>query len=319
MQSLKLGVQVLCAVGLASVAAIACDQALAPQYQHPSDSSGGSAGVDSNPGGSGTGTIPSGGSNPVASSGAGGSAGNDGTAATSGSGGASAGGTSGASNVGGGSGGTGGSGGSGGSPTVDMCAHSGPRTRTDLTPTNGRVECATNDFGVEGDWKINSADPALITSGFTGSMVCANGTIAQVGATPTSGGQPDFGRYWGGGIALVMHNEGAGFLADPYNATANGLTGISVKMSGATIPAEMRFKFKMIGINDSYCSEVKTPTSGQTIVLHTGDAVHNCWAPDSASTLDVTMIENYEVQVVSQTTMAVPFDFCLTEIKALTD
>jgi hypothetical protein len=51
----------------------------------------------------------------------------------------------------------------------------------------------------------------------------------------------------------------------------------------------------------------------------TGDAVHDCWAPDNASTLDVTMIENYEVQVVSQTSMAVPFDFCLTEITALTN
>jgi hypothetical protein len=316
MQSLKLRVQVLCAVGLASVAAVACDQALAPRYQHPNDGSGGSAVGDSNPGGSGTGTVPSGGSDPGASSGAGGSVASDGTAGASGSAGASAAGNGGTSNT---SSGSGGGGGSGGSPAVDMCAHIGPRTRTDLTPTNGRVECATNDFGVEGDWKINSADPALITSGFTGSMVCANGTIAQVVATPTSGGQPDFGRYWGGGLAFVMHNGGAGFLAEAYDATANGLTGISVKLSGATIPAEMRFKFKMIGINDSYCSEVKNPTSGQAIMLHTGDAIHNCWAPDSASTLDVTMIENYEVQVVSQTSMAVPFDICLTEIKALTD
>jgi hypothetical protein len=73
----------------------------------------------------------------------------------------------------------------------------------------------------------------------------------------------------------------------------------------------------MIGSNENYCLELKGATSGQTITLHTGDAVHNCWAPDNASTLDITMIENYEVQVVSQTTEAVPFDFCLTNITAI--
>jgi hypothetical protein len=73
----------------------------------------------------------------------------------------------------------------------------------------------------------------------------------------------------------------------------------------------------MIGVNDSFCKEVDGATSGQTIVLHTGDAVHNCWQPDNTATLDVTMLENYEVQVVSQTSGDVPFDFCLTEITAL--
>ena len=306
----------LCVVGLASVALVACDQALAPQYQQGAGGSSGSS--DTNPGGSGTSPVSNGGSDPLSTSGAGGS---DATAGSSGSGGSSGGGGAGGASGTGGAGGTGvgtgGGSGSGGSPTVDLCTHTGARTKTDLTPTDGRVECATNDFGIEGDWKLNSSDPDLMSTTFTGSLVCGKGQIAQVVATPTSNGAPDFGRYWGGGIAFVMHNEGKGFVAEPYNATANGLAGISVKISGATIPAEMRFKFKMIGINDSFCAEVKNPTSGQTITLHTGDAVHDCWAPDNTLTLDATMIENYEVEVVSQTTMAVPFDFCLTEITAL--
>jgi len=307
-----------------SVAAVGCDEPLAPQYQqHPGGGTGGGAGTDSNPGSSGTSAVPNGGSDPTSSAGSGGGAA---TAGSSGTGGASVGGAGGAGGTGGGtdsggSSGTSGTAGSGGSPIADPCAHTGPQTKTDLTPTNGRVECATNDFGIEGDWKINSADPALITSAFTGSMVCANGTIAQVVATTTSGGEPDFGRYWGGGIALIMHNEGAGFLAQPYNATANGLTGISVKITAGAkpIPAQMRFKFKMTTSNESYCIEVDGATSGQTVTLHTRDAKHNCWMPDTTSTLDPTTIENYEVQVVSQTSMAVPFDFCLSEITALTD
>ena len=238
-------------------------------------------------------------------------------------GGAGSGGTGGA--AGGGAGGSGGTsvsgggsvstGGGGMTSVPDACMHTGPRTLTDLTPNNGQLTCATNDFGVQGDWKLNSSDPQLMTTTFTGSMVCASGTIAQVIATATSNGQPDFGRYWGGGVAFPMNEVGG--IVSGYDAPLNGLAGISATISGSTIPAQMRFKFKMIGINDSFCIEVDGATSGQNVVLHTADAKHNCWAPDTTLTLDATMIENYEVQVVSQTSEAVPFNFCLTNITAI--
>jgi hypothetical protein len=256
-------------------------------------------------------------------SGSGGSSGDVGTAGTAGSAGASVGGASagsGGASAGAGAGGTsssgtGGGGGGGMTSVPNACVHTGPRTLTNLTPTNGNLTCTTNDFGIEGDWKLNSSDPQLMTTSFTGATVCASGTIAQVVSTATSGGLPDYGRYWGGGIAFPM-NEVGGNVA-PYDATLNGLSGISATISGATIPAQMRFKFKMIGVNDSFCVEVDGATSGQNVVLHTADAKHNCWSPDTALTLDPTMIENYEVQVVSQSSKAVPFDFCLTNITAI--
>jgi hypothetical protein len=319
MESLKLRVRVLCVVGLTGAAAAACGD-LPTQGQPSSGGATSSAGSDSNPGSSGTTAIASGGSTPVSSGGSGGTAGSDSTAGSSSSG-ASAGGTGGTSGSGGtaGTDSTAGSGGSGGSPAPDPCLHTGPRTRTDLTPTNGRVECTTNDFGIEGDWKINSSDPQLMTSNFSGSMVCASGTIARVIATPTSMGMPDFGRYWGGGLAFVLHTLSAGGTGFAYDATANGLAGISLKITAntGTLPAQMRFKFKMIGTNNDFCKEVDNATSGDTITLKTGDAVHNCWAPDTMAVLDPTMLENYEVQVVSQASMAVPFDFCLSQITAL--
>lgn len=323
MESLKLRARVLCAIGLGFAATVACgDLTPAPV----SNGSAGSSGSDTNPdpGSSGSGTVSSAGSDQGTSGGSDGGAGG-GTSDAGGTAGNSDAGVAGSAGSGGTSstdaGGTSSSSGSGGAPVTDNCAHAGAQTRTDLTPTNGRVECTSNDFGVEGDWKLNSSDPQLMTTNFSGSMVCGNGTIAQVIATATSNGQPDFGRYWGGGLAFVMHTETPGGPALPYSAPANGLTGISATITAntGTIPAQMRFKFKMIGSNDSYCKEVDGATSGQTIALHTGDAIHNCWAPDNTSTLDATMIENYEVDIVSQTSGAVPFDFCLTQITALTN
>jgi hypothetical protein len=318
----------LCGVSLGLAATLACGDLVPTVPPMGSGGSGsgvtGSSGSNSNPdpGTSGSGTSASAGSDSSTNGGSGGSDTPDAGGGASGNAGSSSSGAAGVSgSASGAAGSTSGASGGAGAPASDPCTHTGPRTKTDLTPTNGRVECTTNDFGIEGDWKLNSSDPQLMTTNFTGSMVCGSGTIAQVIPTATSNGAPDFGRYWGGGLAFIMYNGSAGAPALPYNATANGLTGISAKITAntGTIPAQMRFKFKMIGSNDSYCKEVDGATSGQTIVLHTGDAVHDCWAPDNASTLDVTMIENYEVQVVSQTSMAVPFDFCLTEITALTN
>lgn len=321
MESLKLRVRVLCAISLAVAAAAACGDLTPTPVSSNASAGSSSSETNPDPGSSGSGTTSSAGSDQGTSGGSGGGDTPDagGTAGSSDAGVAGSAGSAGSSSTD--AGGAGGSSGSTGTPVTDPCTHTGAQTRTDLTPTNGRVECTSNDFGVEGDWKLNSSDPQLMTTNFTGSMVCGSGTIAQVVATATSNGQPDFGRYWGGGIAFVMHTETPGGTALPYNATANGLTGISATITAntGTLPAQMRFKFKMIGSNDSYCKEVDGATSGQTIVLHTGDAIHDCWAPDNTSTLDATMIENYEVDVVSQTTEAVPFDFCLTAITALTN
>lgn len=327
MVSNKLRVRMLSAIVVAGIGVAACDQELAPQYQHPGGSAGTTSNMDpgssgTNPGSAGTDSVPVGGTGGDGSA-SGGTAGSDITAAgNAGTGGVAASGGSAGTAAGGAGAGTGGSApvagttGSGGDTTVDMCAHTGARTKTDLTPTNGRLTCATNDFGIEGDWKLNSADPDLMTVDFSGSNVCGKGKIHQVIAT-TAGGAPDYGRYWGGGLAFAMHTDVPGGPSVPYNATTNGLAGISATISGATIPMEMRFKFKMFGSNENYCKEVMGATSGQSIVLHTGDAVHNCWSPDSTSTLDVTNIENYEVQVVSQTSGDISFDFCLTNITAL--
>jgi len=323
MVSKKLQVRMLCAVVVTGVGLAACTDLGPPQ-------AGGSAGSSSsnmNQGSSGASPMTTGGTSDQTSSGGGdnssaaGTGGSDASSAGSGSIGGDT--SSGGSGTGGASAGTAGGGASAGttgvagSTATDPCAHTGARTRTDLTPTSGRVECATNDFGIEGDWKLNSSDPPLMTTDFTGSNVCGKGQIAQVIATATSNGAPDYGRYWGGGLAFALHTESAGAISEVYNASTNGFGGISLTISGATIPAEMRFKFKMFGSNENYCKEVKGATSGQIITLNTGDAVHNCWAPDSTSTLDVTSLENYEVQVVSQTTGNVPFDFCLTNITAI--
>ncbi len=321
MVSNKLRVQMVCAVVLTGVGLAACSD-LTPI---PAGGSAGTANMNSgssgsspvdNSGGSAVSTGATGGDTSTATGGTGGS--DSSTAGTVSTGGdTTSAGSGGASAGSGGSGATAGSTSTGGGTTVDMCAHTGARTQTNLTPTDGRLTCATNDFGIEGDWKLNSSDPQLMTVDFTGSNVCGKGQIAQVIATATSNGAPDYGRYWGGGLAFALHTESAGGTSEPYDATTNGLGGISATISGATIPAEMRFKFKMFGSTENYCKEVMGATSGQTITLMTGDAVHNCWAPDNTMTLDATSLENYEVQVVSQTTANVPFDFCLTNISAI--
>ncbi len=323
MGSKKLRVRMVCAVIVTGIGAAACTDLGPPAAA----GSAGASNMTTNAGNSGTSADTSGGGTDQTSSGA---TGGDTSSTTGGTGGSdtsvAGGGASGATTSGGAGGASAGTSGAtssagtsgvGGGTVDDMCTHTGARTQTSLTPTDGRLTCATNDFGIEGDWKLNSSDPQLMTVDFTGSNVCGKGQIAQVIATATSNGAPDYGRYWGGGLAFAMHTEVAGGTSEPYDALSNGLGGISVTIAGATIPAEMRFKFKMFGSNENYCKEVMGATSGQTITLNTGDAVHNCWAPDNASTLDVTNIENYEVQVVSQTTENVPFDFCLSNITAI--
>jgi len=296
-------------VGMTAV--VACDQALRQEPTHNSSAGTGNSQAGDNS------VVPQGGSGVTVTGGSGGSAGGD----AAGSAGTPSGGSAGSG--GGDTGGSAGSvssGGGGGVPVyVDPCAPvTGTRTKTDLTPTDGRITCAQDDFGIQGDWKLNTFDNAKypMVVDFSGSKVCTSGTMPQVIPTPPAT-TPDYGYYWGTGVALVMHNEAQGGSSEPYNATTNGLGGISAKISGKTIPKDLRFKFKMIGSNDDYCMAVTGATDGQTITLHLSDAINNCWASTHPLTLDPTNIENYEVQVVSNTTAAVPFDFCLSAITAL--
>jgi hypothetical protein len=231
------------------------------------------------------------------------SGGSDGFGGSGGSAAESAGGSS-------GSGGSGGSESDAGSDAAAGMSAAGMvgEPRTAIVSEGGRIVPDSNDFGIDGEWRIFGADTQLLMPTFDKKKVCVKGTILGV-----KGG--DFGRYWGGGLQLVLHNASAGGSPLPYDAKASGLAGLVFEILGPMVPPRIRLKFKMAGTNDSYCRNVEA-VMGDDLDLAVAEALHNCWMPGGAP-VDATNLENFEVHIVPEDPVDIPIDFCVTALTAI--
>lgn len=154
-------------------------------------------------------------------------------------------------------------------------------------------------------------------------FACVSGTIGAVTdiygyeCDPMDlGGTPcEWADVWGGGIGLNLNETGGDdSTKSPWNATAAGVTGFSFQTSGSLDGAVLRFKAKMAGSDEDFCSAVSVGSASVDLA----DLQHNCYVGGVATqALDVTKIVQLEWQIVSDANVFFYVaDFCIDSLSA---
>jgi hypothetical protein len=170
-------------------------------------------------------------------------------------------------------------------------------------------------------------------SPITVGKMCASGTGAQIVYDAASGSTPDYGGIWGVYIGLGF-NGYAGYgngngASTPYNATAHGIVGISfqidaVPTSGSTPALRVEFPTAaMPGKTDRYPAywdglgfNLSPVTVGTNVILWSdvSGPMYEVVAP----AFDPTQLLGVQFSVVTNSKAPTPFNFCISNLTALT-
>jgi hypothetical protein len=200
-----------------------------------------------------------------------------------------------------------------------------------LTATNGWVDGMSNKLMIQGAM-FEYADPTSLmgmTKDFMGANACIKGTAAKVDMASTACTTKMFtppatdcyGEYWGAAIGLNLNQPidpvtMEGGTAMPYNASA--IKGFAFTITGAMVPTSLRFKVEDAG--GEFCSPAAKPVKLGPNEFKFEDLIKECWAPKAtaanAGTAKAAVIK-IAWQVVTNAMGAVPFDYCVADLRAL--
>jgi hypothetical protein len=232
--------------------------------------------------------------------------------------------------------GTGGSAGSGtggtGTPTAGV----------PLTPTDGWIAADSNTLMVQGAVfsfadDFSKKGPPEMTSNFMGSNACIAGVAAKVDkmCTPPAG-MDCYGVYWGAAIGLNLNQPNVpdpmdptkmiGGMAMAYDATA--IKGFAFEIAGPAgaagmIPTSLRFKVDDGSTTVEYCTGEETPIKAGENTVMFDQLRTKCWEKKASqmAPMFATAIQSKVVkiawQVVTKDAAAIPFDFCVNNIRAI--
>jgi hypothetical protein len=267
---------------------------------------GGDEGDDDDNGGtSGTGT---GGS---ANGGSSGSSGSTNTGGTSGS--TGTGGTSGSSGTG-----TGGSSGSGGA----MCSNSDLSTLP--IDEDGWVAKECNDRGIQGafycyDDGVNMTScPVPAADGTRPPPYRAGGGMCVSGTTTLD---PTYAA-WGAGIGLSLADSGGmPSVKGPYNATANGVTGFHIDITGSTGMLPLRVAYTGSATPEGAQPFVQFPAGATSLDVPIADAlVPESWTTDPNAGMHADPASIFDLQVqITGGDAASTYDFCIAKVTPITN
>lgn len=199
-----------------------------------------------------------------------------------------------------------------------------------LTPTDGWVDKASNTLGVQGAMFSYADDTSKmgLTDDFMGSNSCIKGTAAKVDlkCTPVAPATDCYGQFWGAAIGLNMNQPidmTTMMGSDPMPFDGSMIKGFAFELSGTMVPAPKDIRFKVEGPNGEFCnvSGMKPIKAGaNTFMLD--DLITACWKPAAgAATASSTKSSMLKIawQVVTNSASTVPFDFCIANVRALTE
>jgi hypothetical protein len=245
----------------------------------------------------------------------------------------------------GGTGGAPAAGGTGGAPAAG--------TGLDLVPNaDGFVFANTNAAGIQGAF-FTAADPGgstIAPAAFTGTVtngdVCVSGTAAQIPANPdedpaVAGDEFEYGTTWGTivGLNLSQPNDpttGApSMVAQPFNRAVAGqgtLGGFVFTLTGTQIPPAASIRFKTTfpsapGSTTASTQEFCLPLTaaqpapnaagGTTYTATINSQTAECWNAGGVAFSSAELL-SLQLQIVTSTTAAVPFNFCISDLRAIT-
>jgi hypothetical protein len=192
-----------------------------------------------------------------------------------------------------------------------------------LTPVDGWIDGNSNVLSIQGAVFAYADDlsrTGLIES-FTGSNACISGTAARVDlqCTPAPPATDCYGSSWGAAIGLNLNqpidpDSGLGEAPVPYDASA--LSGFGFELSGSAVPVSLRFKVENAA--GEYCNPPAKPVKLGNNVFLFSDLIAQCWKPGGASAVGAkASLIRLAWQVVTNTQAQVPFDFCVSNVRAL--
>ncbi len=199
-----------------------------------------------------------------------------------------------------------------------------------LIPADGWLDGSANRLRIQGAF-FAAADvesESSMTSDFTGSDACLKGSAARVDLTcpPVAPATDCYGMYWGAMIGLNLNqaldpSDHTGGTAQPFDASS--LQGFSFVVTGNTVPAPSSFRFQVESSDgDVYCN---VPTKKVLLGVNTflfSDLVSECFwissdPPNPSAQTVQSALTRIEWQVVTNTTSQVPYDFCISNVRAL--
>jgi hypothetical protein len=192
-----------------------------------------------------------------------------------------------------------------------------------LTPTDGWVDGASNTIGIQGAMfaYADTTSGADLVEDFTGTNACITGTAAMVEmpCTIEAPATDCYGTYWGAAIGLNLNqpiDETTMMGADPMPYDASALTGFAFELTGAMVPTSLRFKVE--DGTTEYCTAAATPIKAGANTVTFDKLVTECWAAGGTPATGATSsLLKISWQVVTNAMSTVPFDFCVSEVRAL--
>jgi len=205
-----------------------------------------------------------------------------------------------------------------------------------LDPVGGWVP-NTNALGIQGAM-FSYADTTSIV-GMTDNLMdpastnaCIKGTAAKVDKTSDkcvnmmfdAPATDCYGQYWGAAVGLNLNQTidpatMKGATPAPYDASQ--LKGFAFEVEGNTVPAPGSFRFKVDNVTNEFCNvpTVKIKVGVNTVLFT--DLVKECYkTPVPTEPLATTIqsgIVKISWQVVTNDKTTVPFDFCISNVRAL--
>jgi hypothetical protein len=195
-----------------------------------------------------------------------------------------------------------------------------------LAPTDGWVAVDSNTLGVQGAMfayadETSKAGPPVMTENFVGTSACIAGTAAKVDltCTPMAPAVDCYGQFWGAAIGLNMNqpiDPATNMGGTPMEFDASAITGFAFEIEGAAVPASLRFKVEDAA--GEYCTPPAKPVKVGPNTFMFADLIKECWKAGGATAEAAkTGIIKIAWQVVTNDKAAVPFDYCVKDVRAL--
>jgi len=206
-----------------------------------------------------------------------------------------------------------------------------------LVPDDGGwVDGASNTLGIQGAMFSYADETTLATMEGTCEKcespmtilpgppvaVCIKGTAAKVDlmCDPVPPATDCYGTFWGAAIGLNLNQPidpttGMGSDPMPFDAAAAGIKGFTFEISGDNPPTSLRFKVE--DSSGEYCTTSATPVKVGANTFTFDQLVTQCWTTGGTPSTGNGLLK-IAWQVVTNSSSAVPFDFCVSNVRAVT-
>ncbi len=195
-----------------------------------------------------------------------------------------------------------------------------------LTPADGWVDKASNTLGIQGAMfaYADNTSKMGMTEDFVGANACIKGTAAKVDLKCTfmPPAMDCYGEFWGAAIGLNLNqpiDEATGEgVETPLPFDASAIKGFAFEISGAAVPLSLRFKVE--DASGEFCNLPAKKVAVGANQFDFAELTTECWKPTATSRKgDAAKPAVLKIawQVVTNDKATVPFDYCVSNVRAV--